>query len=215
MKPKALSKQDPTNPLNQYPSFVKQIVPNVPPFTCYSTQAHPIFFTKNAHHASHNTQHSSQIPKPCPQYPTFFTNCKTLPTIPNILHKLQNLAAIPPLTPIQDLPKERYAFAIPHNTQHSSPMVKALLQFHTNMGFSRNSKNLAAIPEQQHLAFFTKNLIAIPTTPNIVAIRHLHTQHFLQNNLIAILTIPNILHTLQNLAAIPPTFNTRSHPTKI
>jgi hypothetical protein len=69
---------------------------------------------------------------------------------------LQNLAAIPPLTPIQDLPKERYAFAIAHNTQHSSQMVKALLQFHTNMGFSRNSKNLVAIPEQQQLAFFTK-----------------------------------------------------------
>jgi hypothetical protein len=96
------------------------------------------------------------------------------PTIHNVLHKLQNLAAIPPLTPIQDLPKERYAFAIPHNTQHSSQMVKALLQFHTNMGFSRNSKNLVAIPEQQHLTFFTKNLIAIPTTPNIVAIPHPH-----------------------------------------
>jgi hypothetical protein len=55
---------------------------------------------------------------------------------------LQNLAAIPPLTPIQDLPKERYAIAIPHYTQHSSQMVKALLQFHTNMGFSRNCKTL-------------------------------------------------------------------------
>jgi hypothetical protein len=58
------------------------------------------------------------------------------PTIPYILHKLQNLAAIPPSTPIQDLPKERYAFAIPHNTQHSSQMVKVqqhpiLLLFHT------------------------------------------------------------------------------------
>jgi hypothetical protein len=51
-------------------------------------------------------------------------------------------------------------------------MVKALLQFHTNMGFSRNCKNLVAIPEQQHLTFFTKNLIAIPATPNIVAIPH-------------------------------------------
>jgi hypothetical protein len=128
-----------------------------------------------------------------PQYPTFFTNCKTLPTIPSILHKLQNLAAIPPLTPIQDLPKERYAFAIPHitpiqdlpkeryafaiphNTQHSSQMVKALLPIPHQYGIlQKQQKPCCYSRATQYLTFFTKNLIAIPTTPNIVAIPHPH-----------------------------------------
>jgi hypothetical protein len=34
------------------------------------------------------------------------------------------------------------------------------------------NKKLVAIPHQQHLTFFTKKLIAIPTTPNIVVISH-------------------------------------------
>ncbi len=114
--------------LNQYPSFVKQTVPNFPPFTCYSTPARPAFFTKIC---------SSCIP----QYPMFFTNCKILPTIPNILHKVQNLAAIPPLTPTQDLPKERCAFAIPHNTQHSSQMVQGLVAIPHHYGILQILQN--------------------------------------------------------------------------
>jgi hypothetical protein len=85
------------------------------------------------------------------------------PTIPNVLHQLQNLAhntqhssqiakpcSYSTINPNTRFTKRRYEFAIPHNTQHSSQMVKALLQFHTNMGFSRNSKNLVAIPEQHN-----------------------------------------------------------------
>jgi len=110
------------------------------------------------------------------------------PTIPNVLHKLQNLAhntqhssqiakpcSYSTINPDTRFTKRRYEFAIPHNTQHSSQMVKALLPIPHQYGIlQKQQKPCCYSRATQYLTFFTKNLIAIPKTPNIVAIPHPH-----------------------------------------
>ncbi len=78
-----------------------------------------------------------------PQYPTFFTNSKALPTIPNVLHKLQNLA---------------------HNTQHSSQIAKPCSYSTINPNTRFTKRKICICYSTQYPTFFTngKSLVAIP-----------------------------------------------------
>lgn len=77
------------------------------------------------------------------QYPTFVVNCKALPTIPNVLHKLQNLA---------------------HNTQHSSQIAKPCSYSTINPNTRFTKRKICICYCTQYPTFFTngKGLVAIP-----------------------------------------------------
>jgi len=145
---------------------------------------------------AHNTQHSSQIAKPC-SYSTINPNTRFTKRKICICYSTHN-------------PNTRFTerkICICYSTQYptfftngkslvanSTPIwdspetAKTLLLFQSNNTWHSSQKT--SLPFQQH---------------PILLLFH---------TLIAILTIPNILHKLQNLATIPPTFNTKISPNK-